>query len=141
MRPWLYDKLAHASELKGFFADPNKQVPVFPRESFDSTQVGRPFIVYGLGNDTNESLSEDPNFYDPSRQFFQVWVHDSGGDYSRIEDIMDIVKLLLKNGNAPAYGLVSVIWLEDSQEFSDQTFGTIFRYMRFQAILSKGRIT
>jgi hypothetical protein len=31
-----------------------------------------------------------------------------------------------------------VHWLETSQEFSDQTFGTIFRYLRLQAVISKG---
>jgi len=33
---------------------------------------------------------------------------------------------------------VTIRYLETSAEFSNQTYNTIFRYIRFQAIIAKG---
>jgi len=141
VRVWLYDTLHNAPALQGYYNNlPLVNLDVFPRESLHDTVQRKPFIVYGLGNDTNEQLSEDKN-HKAHRQFFQVWIHDDGGDYTRIDDLVEIVVNLLQGQAAPSYDITNVHWLETSQEFSDQTFNTLFRYIRFQAIISKGALT
>ena len=141
MRVWLYDILHNAPALQGYYNNlPLVNLDVFPRESLHDTVQRKPFIVYGLGNDTNEQLSEDKN-HKAHRQFFQIWIHDDGGDYTRIDDLVEIVVNLLQGQAAPSYDITNVHWLETRQEFSDQTFNTLFRYIRFQAIISKGALT
>lgn len=132
MRVWLYDTLIAAPTVEELVED-----RVFPRESFDSSVVKKPFLVYGLGNDTNEHLSDEDD-HEAHRQFFQIWIHDEGGDYSVIDDGVQAVKDLMKGASSKEFSITTVRWLETSQEFSDQTMNTIFRYIRFQAIISRG---
>lgn len=143
MRVWLYDKLTSHQPLLDFVDDPDdpEMLPrVYPRESFDSSVVQKPFLVYGLGNDTNEGLAEDDD-HEAHRQFFQIWLHDEGGDYSVIDAMIPVVKKLLINASSKEHNVMGVRWLETSQEFSDNTMNTIFRYIRFQAIIGKGAST
>lgn len=102
-----------------------------------SVNSPKPYIVYGLGNDTNEDLSED-SLHEAHRQFFQVWIHDEGASYDQVDDMVEIVKSRLKNASDKNSRITTVRWLETSQEFSNETLNTIFRYVRFQAIISKG---
>ena len=138
MRTWLYDTLVGSFELRTLFEYNTDDWPsqVMPRES-QSVIPHKPFIIYGLGNNTNEDLSEDPG-HEAHRQFFQIWLHDEGGDYQRIDDALVIVKALLINKFHVPSKLTTVRWLENSQEFSNETYNSIFRYARFQAIISKG---
>lgn len=137
MRTWLYDRLANAPSLQGYYSDPDLNLIVFPRESMESSAVVKPYLVYGLGTESAEDLAED-NDHTAERQFFQVWVHDEGGDYGRIDEIVGKLKVLLTNASSPADNVIIVRYLETSQEFSHQTLKTLFRYVRFQAIIGKG---
>lgn len=139
MRVWLYDTLASDPALLDFVDDddPTTQPRIFPRESLGSSVVPKPYIVYGLGTNTNEQLAEDDD-HEADRQFFQIWIHDEGGDYTQIDDMIEVVKDLLRNASSKADNVIMVRWLETSQEFSDQTMNTIFRYIRFQAIRARG---
>lgn len=140
MRPWIYDQITTASELwiKLGLTYPELTARVIPRESKSTlTGMGRPFIVYGLGQTTNEALAET-NEHEARRQFFQIWVHDEGGSYTLIDDILEILKDIFQGKSAPAFNVSHVLWLENSQEFSNETYNTLFRYARFQAIISKG---
>lgn len=134
----MYDLLNHSPELKALMLDvPPMADRIVPRESQNTVNLSKPFIIYGLGNNTNEDLSEDED-HEAHRQFFQIWIHDEPGSYIRIDDAIRIIKALFNGRSHPPSHVLTVRWLENSAEFSNQTYNTIFRYMRFQAIIAKG---
>lgn len=144
MRIWLYDLLVSDVPLRTLLGvEATDQTTMMrrikPRQSETSipTNADIPFLVIGLGNETNEGLGE-ANDHVAERQFFSIWVHDRGGDYTKIDQIIARVKAILREASSPAYMVTMVNYLETSQEFENQTYNTLFRYIRFQAILSKG---
>lgn len=142
MRVWLYDTLTSSLELQTYLGGTleKAQERVKPRQSesvISNLNLPKPFLIIGLGNNTNESLAEDQD-HTAHRQFFQVWIHDEGASYQQIDDMIAVVKKLLTNQQDPASMVTTVHWLETSQEFANETYNTIFRYIRFQAIISKG---
>jgi hypothetical protein len=140
MRAWLYDTLVNSVELRTMmgYAEEEMRAQVMPRHSHDTINIKKPFIIYGLGNNTNEDLAEADD-HEAHRQFLQIWVHDEGGDFSLIDDILEELKKLLIGASSAPDKVTMVRWLENSQEFNNETYNTIFRYARFQAIISKGR--
>lgn len=138
MRAWLYDTLTSDVELQALMGGPVGILErVVPRQSQMTSNIEKPYLIYGLGTNTNEDLAEDGD-HEAHRQFFQVWIHDEGGDYGLIDDIVELVKRALVNKTSPAHRVSMVRWLETSSEFYNETYDTLFRYVRFQAIISKG---
>ncbi len=132
--------LASYSSLWPLFgvADANEMLTrIVPRYSQTTINLPKPFLIYGLGNATNEDLAEDTDHV-AFRQFFEVWVHDEGGDFDLIDDIVFEVKKALTGENDPDSMLTHIRWLETSGEFHNDTYNTNFRYIRFQGIISKG---
>lgn len=143
MRTWLYDLLTTDPALQDKLGGVEEiKHRVIPRQSETNVSIPRPYLVYGLGNSTNEGL-EDSTADDAraERQFFQIWIHDEGGTYSDIDDIIPLVKRRLVGASHPPSQVASIIYLETSAEFSNDTYNTIFRYIRFQAILAQGGAT
>lgn len=107
---------------------------IFAKKTMTSSIEEHPFVVYKLGNDTAEELSEDT---DITRQFFQVWVHDyfdsETADYDRIDDVITAIKTAFKNAGG-VNGVWTTRFLETSQDLNDETLNTVFRYLRFQLI-------
>lgn len=138
MRVWLVQTLLADSELAAIVGD-----RVYPRESFDSSVIDPPYLVIGLGNSTSEDLAEDYQDFDmePERQFFQVWIHDKltakGGSYLDIDEFIPLVKKALRGKSSPSNNIINIKYLETSGEFSNEALGTLFRYVRFQAIRGK----
>lgn len=139
MRPWLFDTISTDQTIQALLGGSLESVleRIVPRQSQQNINLVKPFIIFGLGNNTNENLSEDPDHI-ANRQFFTVWVHDEGGDYQKIDDIIEALKALLVGKSSSAYNISNIYWLETSQEFDNDTYETLFRYVRFQAIISKG---
>ena len=140
MRTWLYDRLTTDDQLTQILGGVEEvKDRVMPRRSRQVIPSQSPFIIYGLGNDTNEELGDSTaNDVDTHRQFFQVWIHDEdSGSYSLIDDIIPVVKRLLVGASSPENNIMTIAWLENSQEFNNETYNTLFRYMRFQAILGR----
>jgi hypothetical protein len=141
MRTWLYDLLisdeALQAELGG--VEDIKQ-RVVPRYSETTINLPKPFLIYGLGNSTDEGLVDDTDLEEPEaeRQFFQVWVHDEGGTFSLVDDLVEKVKDRLRGASSAQHKVTVVRYLETSSEFSNITYNTIFRYIRFQAIRAQG---
>jgi hypothetical protein len=144
MRVWLYDTLVADTALRTLLGvevadDATMGLRIKPRQSETRIPPDEeiPFIIYGLGNETNEGLAE-ANDHVAERQFFSIWIHDRGGDYTLIDSIVARVKVIFKEVSAPSYQVTMINYLETSQEFENQTYNTLFRYVRFQAIISKG---
>lgn len=139
MRAWLYDRLVTDPDLQLLWGMTQVELAdrVAPRESGEQVRTEFPYLIYGLGTNTNEALADDDD-HEAHRQFFQVWIHDSGGSFGLIDDTVPIVKRRLVNASDPASRVTTVRWLETSGEFSNNTYGSLFRYLRFQAIISRG---
>lgn len=143
MRAWLYDRLTTDPNLWPYLGGEfDIQRRVMPRRSQENILGPRPFIIYGLGNTSNEQLGDSTaQDHEAYRQFFQIWIHDEGGSYFDIDDIVEVVKKRLEGASDPISHLTTVIWLETSQEFNNETYNTLFRYIRFQGIISQGVLT
>lgn len=140
MRAMLYDLLTTDPALQTKLGvDYNTlKTRVMSRRSQDDAVIPKPFIIYGLGNETNEQLSDSTaNDALASRQFFQIWIHDEGGSFTLIDDIVEIIKRRLTGVQNVGAKVITVIFLETSQEFNNETYGTNFRYIRFQAVKAK----
>jgi hypothetical protein len=143
MRAWLFDRLTTSAALHAWAGVPDTAAMldrVTARRGKETINLPKPFLIYGLGNDTNEQLG-DPTADDVQahRQFFQVWLHDSGPSYSLVDDGVKLVKDLLQGASSPTHKIITVNWLETSQEFNNETYNTIFRYVRFQAIIANAQ--
>lgn len=134
VRTWLYSQLI----------DPEKplfdliQDRVYAKKSMQSSVSEHPYVVFKLGNATNEEISETLDVY---RQFVQIFVHDftddTVGDYGRIDEVIKAIKKLLINNQSPADGVVTVKFLETSQDLNDETLSTVMKYIRFQIIVKE----
>lgn len=93
-------------------------------------------MVHHFGNNTDEGMYDEDNFK-PSRQFLQVFIHCLQGDYGPIDEIIPLVKAALASREGRPANLVSVQYLETSQDLQDDQLQTYFRYMRFQLITSE----
>ena len=89
----------------------------------------RPFLIHRLLNSAAEGgkLGES--------RYLQFWAHDEPGDYQKIDDILARVKLVMI-GTTSFQELLEITWIEDSQDFRDNDFGTICRYSRYQAVFT-----
>jgi hypothetical protein len=146
MRAWLYETLVTdptmidvSSDDRRFGGDQTAvRDRVLPRRGEETINGPRPFVIYGLGNATNEHLADDAaEDHTAYRQFFTIWIHDEGPWFGRIDDAISRIKRRLVGASDPDSGVMEVIWLENSQEFNNDTYNTIFRYMRFQAVIGK----
>jgi hypothetical protein len=89
--------------------------------------------IYRLGNESPDNLGFDVN---PHRKYFQVYVHDVPADYTRIDNLVERVRLAFKLESS-VDEVIEVRYLETSRDLDDAFFGSIMRYIRFQAILSR----
>lgn len=107
---------------------------VYQGRSLRTNDLPKPFLVHTMGNDTDENLAEVD--VTPHRQFFTVWIYDNIGDYSRIDNMVTLVKKALSAlCNSKSSGIITIRFLETSQDMLDQTYNAIFRYVRFQLIM------
>lgn len=129
-RTWLYGRLTSPGAIRHISGR------VFAKKSMTSSVETTPFIVYKLGNNTNEALAET---VDASRQFLQIFIHDfsdnENADYMKIDDIVEDIKTLLQNASSPADRVITVQYLETSQDLNDETMGTVMKYVRLQMII------
>jgi hypothetical protein len=129
------------SDTRAFVFDRLKTVAavggrVLQQGSALTAQTVKPYLVYHMGNDTDEGMSDEDNFK-PNRQFMQVFIHVAQGDYGPIDDIMPQVKAALASGVGKPNDLIHVQYLETSQDLQDDLLQSFFRYMRFQLIQAR----
>lgn len=131
IREWLYQLLTEDAGIVALVAD-----RTFQGGSLTTAQINTPFLVYRFGNDTDEALGggdiDDPQ---PHRSFIEVYAHDSRGDYTTIDEVLDAVKAAFRVDDTHTdVGVMQVRYLETSRDQADQTLNTIFRYSRYQLI-------
>lgn len=108
---------------------------IFQQGSLLSAQTVKPYIVYTMGNNTDEGMADLDSFR-PSRQFFQVYYHDLVGDYSRIDLLVQATKQAFLAA-ATTDDVCGVQYLETSRDLDDPTLESIMRYSRFQLALAR----
>lgn len=126
----MYDKMRLAVPVQTIFGHPAR---LYQGGSLTERPDVTPFLVYRigiqspvrLGGGTPAELLEDPK-----RQFAQVWAHDEGGDYDRIDAGLEAVKAALV-GSEPDSTVMECRWIETSRDLRDIDFGTITRYHRY----------
>lgn len=139
IRTWLYQTLINMGELQEYYELTSPEFVelkrhIFQGESAETSLMPRPFMYYTIGVRSPENLSEER---DAARQFFTIYVHDDPADYTRIDDILGILRRNLRNSRDPASGVMTTRYLESSTDLDDQTLKTIMRYIRFQAIMEE----
>jgi hypothetical protein len=93
-----------------------------------------PYIVYNFG----ESFTIGPSMLKAQRQTVMVWVHDKTGDYFRIDEILERVKVILehiKEGDPD--GFLGIRFLQTSPDLWDDLTKHIVRYGRYAATMSQ----
>lgn len=129
-RTWVYGRLTGYEPLVALVGD-----RVFAKKSMTSSRENHPFVVYKLGNNTNEDLAEDQ---DVSRQYLQIFVHDfedqDTADYMKIDQVLKEIKAALRLGSSAEDGVITCQYLETSQDLNDETLNTVMKYIRFQLI-------
>lgn len=144
MRAWIVSQMRGDAELMDLMRRTVNGVPetdaavqerFFAAGSMTSATTPKPFVVYLLGNSTDQQLADED--YDADRQFWQVWVHDRPADYTKIDAIQDRIRAIFKNGQSVPDKVLTTIHLERSRDFDDEILKTIFKYARFQSIITK----
>src|SRR5688572_886235 len=120
MRTWLFGRLESSSALDAYVED-----RIWQATALEHVPELRPFIIYRFGMRTSSLRGDDDvTIYS---QPIQIFAHDNPGDYVQIEEILAVVKTLLVPSQSP-----TVTWLNDSEDFRDDDFGTIVKWSSYQ---------
>lgn len=108
-------------------ADPTIQAEGITSSQFFAvdmdTPQGRPFMQlrWGLNNVGLDVVTQ---------RFLVVWVHDEPGDYSRIDRIIQRLRIVLpalSGVHQAPYSILDIAWTGDSEDLTDDGHGTITR--------------
>lgn len=118
-RKWLYGILTSD-------ADVTEIIPAerwYPSANFKEVPPTL-FGVYKLGPESHEIA-------DATLIPAEVWVYDSPGSYTRIDDALKRIRDAVISAPADD-GMFPAEWAGDSEDLSDDEMGTIFRTASFQ---------
>ncbi len=68
-----------------------------------------------------------------TRRTLNIWVHDEGGDYGRIDSIIFRLRLLLPSLEGTS-NIMAAEWTGDSEDLIDDGHKTIARYTSFSLV-------
>jgi hypothetical protein len=92
----------------------------------------KPYLMYKMFVTAPEMMGDDLSKV--LTQGFQVFVHDVPGDFLRIDDIIQVLRNLFTNASDKAAGVVSVRWVDVSEDFRDSDMGTNTKFIRFRVL-------
>lgn len=130
VRETVYQALSTDTELQALGGAAG--VEVWNIEAIDNPERGKPFVV------TAWSTTPRPVHSGARRRDLIVWAHDEGGDYSRIDAILERVRQILV-GMIHQGGISQVDWEGASGDLYDDGFRTITRNSGFRVIGADGR--
>jgi hypothetical protein len=131
VRAWVHSRLRDDPALVAIVAG-----RVTQQGAILSAQGIKPYLVHHFGNNTDEGMYDEDNLK-PSRQFLQIFIHCIQGDYGPIDEIVPLIKVALASHENRPDNLISIQYLETSQDLQDDQLQSFFRYMRFQLITSE----
>lgn len=130
IRETVYSLLATDTELQAL--DP-AGIEVHNVEAMDNPERRKPFLVTAWAEDP-------PVFGRPGRRSLTVWAHDEPADYTRIDDMLERVRILLV-GLIHEGGISQVMWEGASGDLYDDGFHTITRNSGFRVNSGNGELT
>lgn len=131
-RTWAFNRLRNRAQLTAILT--SGEADIYGAGSLTGAPADKPFIVLGFGIETPE-LRDDVKSVSTS-QYMTVFVHDEPGDYLRIGQILEEVKLALE-GVVPDPGAFCAIWQGNSGDLGDDQLGTIMRNAEFRLVERK----
>jgi hypothetical protein len=131
VRAWVHSRLSTDTALTAVIGGRVSQ-----QGAILTAQTQKPYVVHHFGNNTDEGMYDEDN-RQPNRQFLQIYIHCSQGDYGPVDDIVPLVKAALTSRAGRPADLIHVQYLETSQDLQDDLLQTYFRYIRFQLILAR----
>jgi hypothetical protein len=110
---------------------------VLTGQSLMTAQQTKPYIVYKMMNDSDEGWDDPDVPARPHRQYFMVYIHDERPSYDNLDGYTDLVKNAFRlNPSSASDRITWITYLERSADFDDVTLDTVFRYLRFQAVMT-----
>lgn len=110
---------------------------IFSGQSVMTAQQAKPYIVVKLMNDLDEGFDDPDVQARPHRQFFMVYIHDERPSYINLDGYCDLVKKAFRlNPSSSQDRIVWTTFIEQSADFDDVSLDTVFRYLRFQAVMT-----
>lgn len=95
----------------------------------ETAPAEKPFAMYTM---STEGVSGQYVLRAKDRNF-QIWAHDEGGDYSRIDKILEAAREALLRVD-PELGFLEFRWISRSPDLADPALGTICRFDRWMAV-------
>lgn len=133
-RKFVYKVLTTTPGVTDLVGEDNPRI--FAKKTMTSSREQHPYIVYKLGNEVAQDLSEERQ--DITRQFVQIWVHDfddgETADYAKIDEIISAIKQAFNILGSAEYGVWITNFVETSQDLNDDTLSTVFRYIRLNLV-------
>lgn len=128
-RTWVYQRMIGDTSITDVVG--NRIYQDTRMREDEATRVYQPpFIVYRSWGVRPEMRGDDTQLV--KREVFQAFVHDTPGDYLKIDALCDNLFILFSDIEDQANDIVRAEWLEMSEDFRDIDMHTIMRYVRFQ---------
>lgn len=110
---------------------------VLAGQSLMTAQTAKPYLVTKFMNDLDEGFDDPDVDARPHRQFFMIYVHGERPSYVDLDVWCGLVKNAFRlRQTSPADRITWITFLEQSADFDDVTLDTVFRYLRFQAVMT-----
>jgi hypothetical protein len=127
-RKWIFEELSGDPDLlKVVDLD-----HIFGSGSIHGNPVGRPFIVIQMGI-VGAQLPDDAAVSTECT----LWCHDEPGDYSRLDTIICLARIILC-GQVREEGGIEAIWNGDSGDLADDGYGTIVKTSGYRLLGTGG---
>lgn len=144
-RAWVYDRMATDPTLLLTIGtsvttdpmetpgDPSDDVTTVTPRVYQSTSINaaphlKPFIMYRQTSDVQSFRGDDGDVI--RQKGYMIFVHDTPGDYMRIDTLIGRLRVLFGDVVDQAEGIVRSTWLETSDDLRDEDMGTILKYGR-----------
>lgn len=131
-RSWAMTRLKGYAPLTAGIPPLLPATSMFGSGSMNGAPAARPFLYVAYGADTPE-LRDDGKPVANS-QVMTVYVHDEPGDYTRIDQILVLVKTALEGQVVDGINGIFAIWQGASPDLADDRFQTIVRNAEFRLV-------
>lgn len=132
LRTFITEVLRTDTALQEVFAS-----RVLAGQSIMTAQTPKPYIVVKLMNGIDEGFDDPDVVSRPHRQFFMIYLHNQRPSYVDLDDWCGLVKNAFRlRPTSSADRITWITFLEQSADFDDVTLDTVFRYLRFQAVMT-----
>lgn len=132
LRTFITDVLKTDTALQAVFAG-----RILSAQSLMTAQNTKPYIVTKMMNDLDEGFDDPDVVARPHRQFFMIYLHNERPSYVDLDDWCVLVKNALRLRPSSSKDRITwITFIEQSADFDDVTLDTVFRYLRFQAVMT-----